>query len=68
MKWTYTETREPQVGEFRIKTKFAWLPIHLKGEARWLEKVTIKQEYCKYMGATEYFKLWEDIEFMEERK
>lgn len=32
-------------GEYIIKTKFAWLPVTINGETRWLERVKIKGYY-----------------------
>lgn len=47
---------KPEYGDIRIFTYFAWIPVccyrfkvskeYLK-EIRWLEKVTVKQEYIK---------------------
>ena len=36
---------EPKNGDIKIKKKFAILPIAIKGEARWLEWVTVKYRY-----------------------
>lgn len=32
-------------GDKRKKTFFAWLPVCIKGEVRWLEEVTVLQEF-----------------------
>lgn len=34
---------KPRAGETRRKTFFAWLPVTISNETRWLEKVTIQQ-------------------------
>ena len=68
------KTKASQVGKRRIITKFAILPITVYHEltndveTRWLETVTVRQEYTA--GATgmceppSYY--WRDIEFVEE--
>lgn len=68
MKWTYTEKKQPSIGDIRVKTKFAFLPVYLKGEARWLEKVMVRQQYNNYRYGLEYFESWDDIEFVEEEQ
>lgn len=46
MRWTESIERKPYHGETRIVSKFAIFPIVCEnGEAAWLEKVNIKQEY-----------------------
>lgn len=34
-----------KLGDKRTHTSFAWLPIKLKNDWRWLEKVTVEWEY-----------------------
>lgn len=36
-----------KIGDKRIIEKFAFLPITIDNEARWLETVTIEQKYIK---------------------
>ena len=46
MRWKEEVENKPYHGEQRTVTKFALFPIHcINGEAAWLEKVNIKQEY-----------------------
>ena len=40
MKWT-----EPKRGDIKIRKKFAFIPIKIGYEVRWLEFVTIKYQY-----------------------
>ena len=61
MKWNvYNENT-------RIKTFFAILPVRIKSEVRWLEKVTVKQifieQHISHLG--EFFgEYWKDVEFI----
>lgn len=32
-----------KVGDTRIKSWFAWFPVRLHGETRWMERVTVEQ-------------------------
>ena len=53
----------------KIKTKFLWLPVTIKGETRWLEKATIEYKVSfgyDLMGVKYYF--WEPINFIEENE
>lgn len=47
---------KPRYRDTKIVTKFAFFPITIGRETRWLEKVTIKMEY----GIT----MWHPIEFV----
>ena len=40
MRW-----RTPKMGDKKIVTKFAFFPIRIDDEVRWLEKVAIEMEY-----------------------
>ena len=42
MRWN---TKIPQIGDKRTLTRFAFLPIRINEENRWLEMVTIRQRY-----------------------
>ena len=57
----------PKHGDIRYKVFFAWLPITIGLETRWLEKVSIKQIYydrlsCMNFNPTGWSK-WENKEF-----
>ena len=52
-------------GDERIKTRFAFIPVVVGLEWRWLTKVTTKQKYM-WVGYKEPFLCWEDIEFIDE--
>jgi len=41
------KTRKRKLGEVFIFKTFAWLPICLDGECRWLENVSIEAHYYK---------------------
>lgn len=45
MRWIRKEYREPCANEMRIIKLFAFLPIEINLENRWLETVYIKQRY-----------------------
>jgi len=51
--------RLPKDGDERIITKFAWLPINIVENYRWLERVTVKQNYNEYHG-------WMNMKFIDE--
>ena len=55
---------EPSLFEQRIIKKFAWFPIEIDREIRWLEKVAIKQRYLVY----NYTRYWENLCFVDERE
>lgn len=46
-------------GQVRYITKFLLLPKEIKGEVRWLERVTIKQHFSG--------RFWFDRKFIDER-
>lgn len=52
--------KHPYNNERRIITYFALLPIRIRNETRWFERVTIEQEYW---GTTEK---WHAIKFIDE--
>lgn len=37
--------KKPEIGDTRIIRRFAWFPVLLEREIRWLEQVTIEQMY-----------------------
>lgn len=46
MRWSHEP--KPEIGQKRTITKFAWFPIRLGNETRWLEKVHIHQKFVPY--------------------
>ncbi len=42
MRWV-----EPELGDIRHKTWFAWWPVTIEKECRWLEWVTVEMAYCR---------------------
>lgn len=51
-----------KVGEERIRTKFALIPIGIDNEYRWLETVKIRQRLVEVWDG----KLWLNLEFIDE--
>ena len=68
MKWHYEEKKIVEVNDKRIRTFFALFPVFINGDARWLEKVMVRQQYNNYRDGLEYFESWDDIEFVEEEQ
>lgn len=56
MRWT-----NPKEGDIRIKKQFAFFPVRVKEEWRWLENVTIEQKYCWGL----YGHSWFNTEFID---
>ena len=59
------------LNEIREVTKFAFIPIHLNGEVRWMENVTIRYMYIGEIVESrnpymEYY--WKAICFVDEEK
>ena len=52
------------LGDYRIITKFLFLPVVIDNEVRWLEKVTIRQRY--YEGFA--YSWWENLAWIDEEK
>jgi len=61
MKWN-----NPTSGSSRVVKKFAWWPIRIGKEARWLERVTIRQQYVfnGYSWDTPIY-VWFNVEFLD---
>ena len=51
-------------GDVKYETYFAWMPITIGYERRWLEEVTIKYIYKEYPNKW-HFKGWNPIEFVD---
>lgn len=45
MKWKANIPPDPQVGDYRIRKFFAWLPVTVAGQRVWLERYMILEEY-----------------------
>lgn len=53
----------PQSGDIRTVTKFLVFPMVIKGEFRWMERVTFRQEYHpSNWGGGSY---WENLDFVD---
>jgi len=51
--------QSPKIGEQRIVTRFAWLPIRtLNGDRRWLQRVHIRQIYLTSMRKFGFGSVW----------
>lgn len=62
MRWG-KRIEKPKAYERHLITRFAWLPITIKGETRWLEKCHIWAYY--WIGGYTGKKYWEYEEFAE---
>jgi hypothetical protein len=65
MKWEITHKTEPELGETRFLTKFAWLPtvviskITMTDHIIWFELYIEEQEYAKvYPALGQMEKMW----------
>lgn len=54
---------KPNKYEIRQINKFAWLPVKIKGEIRWLKKVSILQEYYRPAYSRNYG--WHNFKFVD---
>lgn len=57
----------PKHGDYRIKKFFAWLPVTIGLETRWLEKVTIRQQYFSLHAnrTIDHFSGWMKCNFID---
>lgn len=62
MKW-----RQKEIGEIRTIKRFALLPIEIKGEVKWLERVKIKQVWAEGL-ADVIGEHWQDVCFVEKNR
>jgi hypothetical protein len=67
LRWSF---KKPRVGEKRIIKKFLFLPKTIKGETRWLEWVTIEQQYLDSPGDIIIIDcpVWIDIDWINDEK
>ena len=67
MRFKYN-SKEPSNGSVRIRKKFAWLPIAINGECRWLEWVVVEQTYNHdYVNYENFqFECWYNTKFINE--
>lgn len=63
MRW-HSKKRRPAQYERHLITRFAWLPITINGETRWLEKCPIWGYF--WIGSVSGRKYWEYEEFADE--
>ncbi len=55
-----------KTGTVRTTVKFAWWPITIKGETRWMEWVAVKQRFIRD-GCMEYTWIgWMNLDFDDE--
>jgi hypothetical protein len=62
---------DTELGTERVKTWFALFPVSIGRETRWLEKVTVKQEYKKITsfdidGDPQSDEDWYNVKFIDE--
>jgi hypothetical protein len=75
MRWTNKTEEAPKVGDTRTVTTFLLLPKKVKKETRWMENVTINQEYQEieewefvdFGGGNQKksYNEWVDLEFVD---
>ena len=63
MKWI--KKSNPKVGSKRTISKFAIIPITIGKETRWLENVSIAQEWCESGAADIIFIGWINMNFIK---
>ena len=61
MRWFDKKTTPKLV---RTKTWFAFFPVKIGDETRWLETVTVKQEYFYKLGGVEW-PTWHNMSFID---
>ena len=54
----------PQKGDERIVHFFAWWPVFVRNEERWLEWVTIRQKFIVILDLPVPKTFWRNEEFM----
>lgn len=60
MKW-----KDIKLGDKRIKKRWAWFPVYIYGETRWMEYVETEQEYREaYDYEIGKYRRWVDIKFL----
>ncbi len=64
MRWS--EKKNPAVGTRRTTIGFLWFPVEINGESRWLETVTIQEEWRESGAADVIFRGWVKIAFVSE--
>lgn len=60
MRWNKKAKRKPLMHDIRYKVFFAFIPIRIHSEVRWLETVFVKQEYTGLY--------WRNVAFLDENK
>lgn len=63
MRWN-SKKHKPHAYERHLVYRFAWLPITIKGETRWLERCPIWAHF--WIGGVSGRKYWEYEEFADE--
>lgn len=54
---------KPNKHDMRVVQRFAWFPIMIDREIRWLEKISILQEY--YAPHGDGYVFWHNVEFYD---
>lgn len=47
MRWKHKDSSWPTLGEIETATWFAWLPVTIGLETRWLELVRVRSKYFR---------------------
>ena len=58
MRW-----KTPKPGDTRVVKRFAFFPICINGEVRWLEMVSIRQRF--WIGSVTGNHYWDDMYFVD---
>ena len=52
----------PKIGDIRVRSWFAFFPVHIGNEVRWLERVTVREQYD---GCRDYGQVWIRLQFVK---
>lgn len=58
----------PKAGARRVRQRFLWLPLCIGGLCRWLERVTVREEYKQTGFAWGAPRNWWAVEWIDEEK
>jgi hypothetical protein len=62
------ESRSPETGTKRTKTRFLLTPLTIKGETRWLKRATYEEEFvhsvCEVTG-TDMGRVWKPTRWID---
>lgn len=47
MKWTYKQPIQNELGDLRVRTKFAWIPVRVYDQWLWMSSYKVLQQYSR---------------------